>query len=316
MLPGTVILRRTNMIRRMIPLVVAIVLVVGCKKSGTTTAPTGEEGGGDPNATYTIKIREEQKGDKTEVSETQTGTAEINFGGKGEKEKQDKKYTYTQEILEMPAGEKPTKLVRKYTVAQKFDKATNALKVTPLEGKTVNIEMKVNAKKEKYYDFTAADGKWLEFEINDLRKDFSNADKKSKKGIEELLPKNPVKIGEPWNIDPAALESLGGGDSFPIDAAKSKMTGKLTKVYTKDGKQWGVIAFDLDVVLDPNAKKGKGSASGTFKVNGTFDAVIDGSSQDGTLKLNMKMDVTGKEDDFELKMSGDVVEEKTVKSLK
>ncbi len=73
-----------------------------------------------------------------------------------------------------------------------------------------------------------------------MRKEFSNANKKEKKGgIDELLPKNAVKVGETWNIDPAALKSFTGDDSFPIDAAKSKLTGKLAKTYVKDGNSGG-----------------------------------------------------------------------------
>jgi hypothetical protein len=309
MSPGTVILRRTNMIRRMIPLVVAIVLVVGCKKNTSTTGP---EGGGDPNATYTIKLREEQKGDKTEVSETQTGTFEIAFPGqKAEKEKEDKKVTFTQEIQEMPAGGQPTKLTRTYTVAQKYDEKKGGMKPLPLEGKTVTIE-----KKGESYEFTS-DGKKMDIgDSAGLWGEF-NA-KKAKKGeIEELLPKNPVKIGESWNIDPAAVSAFGGGDdSFKVDPAKSKMTGKLAKVYTKDGKQWGTIDIDIDITFDPNASKGKGPTGGTMKVSGTFDTVIDGSSREGTLKFNIKLNLSGKEKGNETSMAVDVTEEKTVKSLK
>ncbi len=60
------------MFRRLVPLAVAIVILVGCKKKATDTAD-----GGDPNATYTLKVREEQQGDKLEVAMTPTGMTEI-----------------------------------------------------------------------------------------------------------------------------------------------------------------------------------------------------------------------------------------------
>src|SRR6478735_8160581 len=103
------------MFRRMIPLAVAIVLVVGCKKK----TPSTDNDGGDPNATYTIKLREAQQGDKS--TNTSHETAALDFG-KGQKLNTETKLEYTEHIIEMPAGAAvPTKLTRTYTVAKSSD---------------------------------------------------------------------------------------------------------------------------------------------------------------------------------------------------
>lgn len=294
------------MYRRLIPLAIAIVLVIGCKKKRVED-PEGKLDS-DPDATFTLKIRDEQKGDKAEIIETQTGTSEINFAGKGDKEKQDKKLTYTEEIHEMTPGSKPTKLTRTYTVAQKFDKKSGTMKSLPYEGKTIAIE-----KKAANYEFAVAGKKMSFLDSADLMGEFAKQDRGS---LDDLMPKKPVKVGESWTVDWSALKSIGGDMPFAIDKTKSTLTGKLTRAYTKDGKQWGVITFDMNLAIDPAAAKGKGTATGSVKANGTFDVVIDGSSRDGTLKMNLNMNVTGKEGAMEAKIVADMVQEKTVKTLK
>ncbi len=72
----------------------------------------------------------------------------------------------------------------------------------------------------------------------------------------------------------------------------------------------------MDITLDPNAKKGQGTTTGTMKLKGTFDTVIDGSSREGTLKVNAKMNITNKEGAAEFTLSGDMTIEETAKSLK
>ena len=307
------------MFRRMIPLAVAIVLVLGCgKKDGgggggggpDPNTPIPGMGGAEPGGVYMIKIRAEQAGDKTEEVEHQTGGGEVTFGGKTEKEKEEQKLEFTEHIIDMPAGAtKPNKLTRAYKVAQKYDKKSGALKALAFEGKTVTIE-----KKGPSYEFTA-DGKKLTIvEASDLYQEFS---KKEGRKIDELLPKGAVKVGESWTVEPAAIKALGGDIPFPIDETKSKITGKLTRAYTKDGKQWGVLTLDCDLVLAPGAG-GKGpSMNGTIKLVATIDTVIDGSSREGTSTMNIKMDVGAKgTKEGDVKITGDMVQTKTVKNAK
>ncbi len=297
------------MFRKLIPLAVAVVVVIGCKKKAVETADDGKVDS-DPNATYTIKIRDEQAGDKVDVVEVQTGSGERTFGGKTDQQKEDRKYEFTEHIVDHPAGSpKPTKITRAYKTAQRYDKATNGLKAAKFEGKTVLIE-----KKGVGYDFTV-DGKRVDFlDAIDLSKEFRKTDKQN---INEVLPKSAVKVGESWPIELAALKALMGALPYPVDVSRSKLSGKLTRAYTKDGKQWGVVALEFDLVIDSAvAPVGKGVATGTMKIDGTFDAVIDGSSREGTHKLTVKLNVTGKEGPVEVKVVADMTNEKTVRPVK
>ena len=131
------------MFRKLIPLAVLVVLILGCKKETADTEGGAGDGStdSDPSATFTLKFRDEQAGDKTEHTTTETSTTEIGTDGKSEKQKQDKKLEYTEHIIDMPAGAaKPTKLTRAYKVAQGFDKKAGAMKTFPYEGKAVSIE--------------------------------------------------------------------------------------------------------------------------------------------------------------------------------
>src|SRR5438874_2556159 len=127
------------MFRRMIPLAVAIVLVVGCskKKDEGGGGGGGDSGSGDPNATYVLKVREEEKGDKALITRTENGTTTIDGPGKNGTETIASKFEYVEEILDMPAGAtKPTKLTRAYKAAEKG----SPTKAMSFAGKTVLIE--------------------------------------------------------------------------------------------------------------------------------------------------------------------------------
>jgi hypothetical protein len=298
--------RGMNMIRRLVPLAltVTVVLVMGCRQSvETTTAP-------DPGATYAIKIREEQQGDKFEVSVSETMNDELVMPMKTNKTKAERRFEYTEHIIEMPTGAKqPTKLTRNYKTAKRTNLKSRELKSLSYEGKTVTIE-----KKNDTYVFTA-DGKSLPSgEVDELKDEFSRSDKGK---IEAMLPKQPVKVGEAWSADPETIRTLFGSVGPAINLEKTKCTCTLTRVYTEEGKQRGVIAFNFDIVFEPKIPgKSMNSPSGSVNANGNFDVVIDGSSREGTLRGTTKASSSFTDGGIELKRTFDAVNEKTVKSVK
>src|SRR5262249_16913929 len=82
-----------------------------------------------------------------------------------------------------------------------------------------------------------------------------------------------------------------------------------------------VIALDCDLAIDTTKApaKGKekdpGSTTGSLKMTGTFDTVIDGTSREGTLSMNIKMDIVAKQGPAEFKIAGDMVMTKTIKPV-
>jgi len=257
------------MFRRLIPLVVGIVVVVGCKKKDNSSGD-----GGDPNATYTIKIREAQKGDKSMVVKTRSGSQTITVGGQTLTQKEQEHFAYTESILEIPADTlKPTKVTRAYTTAEKTDKGV--LKPLSYANKTVTIE-----KKGATYSFTV-DGKTLPLaELVEFRNEFEKVDKSK---IADLFPKHPVKVGETWDIDLANISALIGSPQFTLDKEKSKVTGKFVRVFTKDGQQWGVIEIKVEIAIAPGANGA--SLTGTISSDITIETAIDGSVYGRTMRV-------------------------------
>ena len=131
------------MFRKMIPLAVALVIVVGCKKKDTG-------GGSDPDAApsgppITIKLRDEKVGDKVQIVVTKTSTVAQNASGpKGKFSKSQKtveKAEYMESVLEMVGSDRATKATRAYKVAEKSedDKAAKSMSYA---NKTVMIQKK------------------------------------------------------------------------------------------------------------------------------------------------------------------------------
>jgi hypothetical protein len=273
------------MFRRLFPLAVFAAVVLGCSKKKDDDSGGGGDGG-DPNATYTIKLRGEQKGDKLQVVKTRSGTQTTTVAGKSlPQQKEQMKFEFVETILEMPDGApEPTKVVREYKTAQKSD-AKGELKSLSYSGKTVTIE-----KKGKAYSYTV-DGKPIPAaERAEFAEEFEKSDKVKP---EDMMPTNPVKVGEAWEVDFAKVKALTGELPFALDKDKSKFTGKLARAYKKDGQQWGVIEFRIVMTVTPG-KKGP-PLSGTITADITLDTAIDGSVHAGSMKMTQKGTLSAKD---------------------
>jgi hypothetical protein len=191
--------------------------------------------------------------------------------------RQEKHHEYTQHILRMPAGaQNPTPLTRTHTVAQRTDPLTSQLKTRSLEGKTVTIETK-----GEQYRFTA-DGQPINTaDTIDRESEFRD---RNPSDIDDIIPKTPVRIGEAWIVDPPVGQKIFGPIGPGIDKTSNQSDCKLTRVYTKDGKHYGVMSFEIDFGREKKAlSPRKPGGTGSVKVNNTRDVMIDGSSSEGTM---------------------------------
>jgi hypothetical protein len=300
---------------RTIPFVLLVTLVLSvpaCSKKANT--PGGDGGApvprgvdSDPNAAYTLQVREIQEGDKTEVVRHEA-TTQTQRGGTNTVEKLEKRLEYAEHIQLMPPGAPlPTKLTRTYAVAQKSDKS-GQLQPLSFHGKTVSIE-----KSGATYGFKV-DGKMMpRTDSAELEAEFSQADKVR---IEALLPNRPVKVGEEWSVDRSVLHGFGIR-SADVNLAKSSLTARLARAYTLDGKQWGQIAFNFDLVIDPNITGGKiRGLEGMWRIAGTFDVVIDGSASDNIVKGTVKAELIGRHKASESKLEVEGTIEKSVRMVR
>jgi hypothetical protein len=243
--------------------------------------------------TYTIKVKVGGQGVMTIVAkeELTDNRSVITLGdGKTIKQADAKKelVKYRQTIIEQEAGQRPTKLSRVYeqAVTVKPDGKT-IIKEEAYHGKTLLIE-----KKDGKPTFQIEGGAALSAkEAAGLAKEFA------KKGDpaqdwELAAPKKPVAVGDSWKIEKKGIKKLIGADeddeTIVADFDKATGTGKLVKAYKKDGKQFGVMQFDVVVPLIKAAQL-EFKPGGKVAVKLTADVCIDGSADTGVMRGNMSM---------------------------
>jgi hypothetical protein len=253
---------------------------------------------------YAIKIKESGQGDSFVYSIAESGkstTKAVDANGgvlKDSAESKGKTYVYAVTILEQKAGDKRATALRR-----SYEKASTTRddqpKVSDLEGKTVLIE-----KKGDKYTFRFEGGAELTAaQAAELDQDFNK--RKSTVSDEDMMAKNPVAVGESWNIDPAVfLKGIGSEEDTKVyDPTKAKLTGKLVRVYEKDKRRFGVVEFDIEIPFKANLEVEKGNkiVGGNVVMKATFDGCIDGSVFARTLKgnwtvdLRLSVDVGGKD---------------------
>lgn len=245
---------------------------------------------------FTIKLKKDAKGDviKNIRKQTDTGKSSAEIMGKAQSKDEERirSSTYTEVIIDKTSGNRASKLERVY---EKAELTNDGKKITPgFLGKTVLIE-----RTGASYKFTV-DGKELTGDdAAYLSDEFSSKQsEKDDAAIERLfIPKQAVAVNEAWKLDLAGIsKELGEEAKMTFDLAKSTGSGKLTKAYQKDGKQFGVIEIEMDLVL---TKIGEGDralqmdAGSRMKANLRLDACIDGSLNQGSMESTMEMKMSG-----------------------
>ena len=201
-------------------------------------------------------------------------------------EKSVSRFVYTEEVVTKPAGAKrPTKLRRTYETAEETKNGEK--QDLDLAGKTVVVE-----KAGDGYTITV-DGKEPTGPAADvLKKEFA---KEKQVNDEDMLPKEPVKVGGTWAIDLGPLAKDAAGE-LEFDAAKSKGAGKLVKVYDKGGKKFGTMEITIELALTKAGPAGQQldlKAGSKMTMTGTVDTCIDGSRNESSGKMSVRGNLTG-----------------------
>jgi hypothetical protein len=248
--------------------------------------------------TYDIKLRQDRKGDKTLITKEVNTTTITTIRGadgiiiKNTTEKTTENIKFVEEILEKEGTHRATRLRRTYEKAQ----GTKDLQIKrqPYEGQTVLIEKKEKGPK---YTFMIEGGRELTGEeASRLSREFDKPEPEV--DLEKLmLPGKPVAVGDSWKIDVEPFaKDLKRDASFNINAAQSTATGKLTKVYKKEGKTFGGMDIKMEFAFDSlgdGPQKIAFKKGGKWTLYGTFDVCIDGTSPNGLLTMAATMNGTG-----------------------
>jgi hypothetical protein len=190
------------------------------------------------------------------------------------------------------AGEELVRVQRRYEDAERRVKGER--QTLPYQGKTLLIE-----KKDGAFQFRIKDGEVLEGkDVEELHEEFNKGGLR-KLATDHFLPRKAVKLNETWKFDVAPLAKAFSGDGkLEIDDAKSTGTGKLIKAYTKNGKQFGVIALTMEFPVTHMIHEGNKAAAKASKItiqlqhDGSIDGTLDESHLQGTVTGTVRADVT------------------------
>jgi hypothetical protein len=260
-------------------LMIAAVVLVGCGKGDKGSEGDGKKSGGGEQ-TYTIKIKflpDVGKAVAIRETEKSSGSSKVSEGGKvlgDQKHDEAKETQYIETLLEV-ADNEPKKFRRTYEKAAHTQNGKS--KSRPYEGKTILFERTADGFKATP-EGSAIDQGTLTKLADDVHSDVS---------LEKaLVPAKPVKVNEKWTIDSKTFAAAFGKKS-PIDPDKSKGEAKLAKVYDKDGKQFGVIDYEVTLAMK---EMGKAMLDPPLMLtmSGSLDAPIDGSSTALNMTLNGK----------------------------
>ena len=262
----------------------------------------------------TIKVKRLAAGDvvRTDKSDESTETTTVTAGGKDQKQedKSSNKAKFTDEVLAADGTSvKPTKVKRAYETAEAVRKGKDV--ELGLAGKTVLIE-----KGADKYAYTL-DGKPVAAAAKDvLDREYNRAGMAAFEDV--MMPKNAVKVGEKWQVEPAVLAKLFG-EQMTIDTDKTKVSGKLVKTYDKGGVKYGVIEFTIDLAITAmKSPMGELPASDgsvmSFVVS--RDGCIDGTALDDVMTGNIKADIGIKLPQAEVRVIVDGTMKSTITTVK
>jgi hypothetical protein len=244
---------------------------------------------------YAVKFKLPGLGDKSQVKAT--GNSEVNFkllddGGNAvvdARETKTKKLSFTDTGLER--GKEGDELIR---VKRHYDHAERRVKdvreTLPYQGKTVLIE-----KKDGTFQFRIEDDERLEGkDAEELHEEFNKGGVR-KFITDHFLPRKLVKVNEAWTFDVAPLaKGMMADGKILVDDTKATGSGKLTKVYKKDGREFGVVELTMEFpvtqfVGDDGTKHATKDSKITVKIEA--DGCIAGTAEPLLLKVAFSADV-------------------------
>lgn len=261
--------------------------------------------------TYTIKLKGRAKGQRVIVEKTETREHKLTAVFTDEErieEEKDKSVVatkYEQIILECgPGAAGLSRLQRKYEKAMTRD-SEGKIRFASFHGKSVLIQRDKNRDWECVIEGAE---KLLSGDEAGLLGDLPSKEDNSELA-ELIIPEKPVRVGGEWKIDTRRLAAIL---KLPRDPASSKGSGRLARVYRKDGRLYGVLVIRLELAMKgpigdddpkPNLKPGS-----KFVLDVVQHCCIDGTRIDTQRETSMTvdLDVRAKVDDKNVKGAGKI----------
>jgi hypothetical protein len=249
-----------------------------------------------PAQEYTIKFGKTEPGQQFQVKNENSTDVEfklLDANGTAVMDKTEKKghtLIFREVAVERGKGGELTKVKRSYKKALRVK--DDDRRTLPFQGETVLIE-----KKDSSFTFQIVDGEAVEGEdAKELHEEFNKGG--AGKLLEMFMARKVCKLNEPFKLDVAKLAKEFDKDGkIDIDAAKATGSGKLTKVYQKNGKQFGVIELTITLPVshfnhDADNKKPT-KAGSKIVITLQADRAIDGSVAESQLNVSFDGDIRG-----------------------
>jgi hypothetical protein len=179
--------------------------------------------------------------------------------------------------------------------------------VLPCQGKTVQI-----AGKEGEYVFRDEE----DIELNGLPASLLHHAFHRRDLNRNLVPRNPVRVGESWEVDPGTLAQATERCAVFIDVARA--TGKLLRTYSRKDHVFGVLEYSLAAPYPPfhcGRRAGVARDAGTLSGKIVIDACIDGALADQEVGTDLKFHWTEKFGDGKMIYEGTATSNYTVVEL-
>lgn len=244
---------------------------------------------------YTIKLAKPAAGQQFQVKSENTSDVQFKLldgNGTAVMDKMEHKthlFIFRETALETGPGGELIRLKRAYKKARRAK--DDDRRTLPFQGETVLIE-----KKDGAFTFQIVGDEVVEGnDAKELSEEFNKGG--ARKMLKQFAPKNAVKLNEPWKFDVAPIaKDFGKDGKIEVDAAKSTGAGKLTKVYQKNGKQFGIIELTITLPVshlnhEDNKKPTKEGSKIVIKLEA--DRAIDGSIAESRMTTAFDGEIRG-----------------------
>jgi hypothetical protein len=245
---------------------------------------------------YVIKVKRPGLGDRSQVkssgnSETEFKLVDSNGNAvMDKKETKTVKFVFLETGLERAAtGDDLVHVKRQYEHAER--KVDGARQTLPYQGKTLNIQKKNGTWVFEIEGDDVIYGK----EAEELTEEFVKGGA-TKLVNDAFLPRKAVKVDDTWKLDVAPLaRDFGKDGKIEVDETKAKGSGKLLKVYQKNGKQFGVFELTIEVPVTALVNDGNKTPTkeGKITIKVERDGCIDGTLEESAIKVHFDGEIKG-----------------------
>jgi hypothetical protein len=238
---------------------------------------------------YTLRLKPPGAGETTRYEDTLTTemtTRQGEAAGEPLRDHSVRRAVYRETVLERDPGGQVKRFRRQCDAATlQLNKKENLL---PFHGRAFTVER-------------GPQGCRVQFEgqpppadfVRQLEEGFGR--KKDVNPLEGMLPGKAVKVGETWLFDPRPLlEAWPKPVQVRTDLAKASGTGKLGKVYQRDGRRFGVLEFRVEVPVvgvDYGPRPASLEPGARLAFSLSADACIDGTASTFALRMQDELRV-------------------------